>query len=171
MNDNAALALFEQRLSALAASERRHQGRSAMWLAHHWPDQYHERCARVGGRWVCRRCAALYPIGIFSAVVFALGIELWPRSWDPLMIWLLCLPATIAYCAEAFGLIRYNPRIQVLAMLVTATAFGRALGYEFVSRWSPEFWGPVAVFGGLWFFATLNGRRLGRSRPTSGQLS
>ncbi len=133
-----------------------------MWLAHHWPDHYHQRCAKVGNRWVCRRCGALYPLGLFVAVLFAMGIELWPRDWDPAAIWILCIPATVAYCGEALGLFNYRPRWQVAAMLVTAVAFGRALGYEFLNRWSPEFWGPVAVFGGLWFFATINGPWIAR---------
>ncbi len=163
-NQSAALALFEERLDALAAKERDRVGRANMWLAHHHPDDYADRCARVGSRWVCRRCTALYPLGILGAVFFAMGINLWPRSWDPTAIWLLCLPATVAYCGEAIGAFRYNPRWQVGTMLITSVGFGRALGYEFESRWSPAFWGPVAVFGGLWFFATINGGRLRQLR-------
>ena len=41
--------------------------------------------------------------------------------------------------------------------MLAAVAFGRALAYELDSRWSPEFWGPIAVFGGIWFLATMIG--------------
>ena len=70
------------------------------------------------------------------------------------MIWVLSIPATVAYCGEALGLLRYEPRWQVATTLLAALAFGRALGYELAERWSSEFWGPIAVFGGIWFLAT-----------------
>ncbi|MFV0259662.1 MAG: hypothetical protein ACK5PP_14595 [Acidimicrobiales bacterium] len=157
--DPVALARFEQGLAELAARERHRLGRRQLWTAHHWPEDYPERCVRIGGRWVCRRCAALYPLGILVAVVSAMGYPPWPESWDPWAIWLLSLPATMAYVGEAVGLFRYRARLQVAATLVTAVAFGRGLGYELTQRWSPEFWGPVAVFGGIWFAATIIGSR------------
>ena len=46
---------------------------------------------------------------------------------------------------------------------MTALAFGRALGYELEHRWSGIFWGPIAVFGGIWFAATVMAQR--RRRP------
>ncbi|MFV0525030.1 MAG: hypothetical protein ACK5RL_11070 [Acidimicrobiales bacterium] len=165
-----ALARFERRLAEMAARERRYQGRRNLWLAHHWPDDYPDRCVRLGRRWVCRRCAALYPLGVLVALVAALGYPPWPVSWDPWPIWILSLPATIAYVGEAVGLFPYRPRIQVAATLITAVGFGRGLGYEFGQRWSPEFWGPVAVFGGIWFAATLIGSRR-RAGAESGDQS
>ncbi len=152
-----ALAMFDAKLASIAATEKERIGRRNMWLAHHWPDEYHERCAVVGGRQVCRRCGALYPLGILVAIVSAVGLAPWPMSWDPTAIWILCIPATVAYCGEAIGLFRYAPKAQVAAMLITAVGFGRGLGYEFLNRWSPEFWGPVAVFGGIWFMFTMFG--------------
>lgn len=102
-------------------------------------------------------------MGFLVAFLAAAGYPLWPASWDPAAIWILCLPATVAYVGEAIGLFGYSPRWQVATMLITATAFGRALGYELVDRWSPEFWQPVAVFGGIWFLATVFG--LQTSKP------
>lgn len=160
-------ALFEQRLAQINSRNLNQRARRQMWLAHHWPEAYAERCVSIGGRHICRRCAALYPLGIIVAVLAATGLPLWPQSWDPTAIWMLCLPATVAFVGEAVGLFRYSPRWQVAAMLVTATAFGRGLGYELVDRWSPEFWQPVAVFGGLWFFATAIGHAR-RSRKAYG---
>ncbi len=150
-----ALARLDAGLHALGQRERDRQARRGMWLSHHDLNHQAERCVRVGRRAVCRRCAALYPLGIFVAVVSAAGMAPWPTSWDPWPIWVLSLPATFAYVGEAIGLFGYNARLQVATMLVTAVGFGRALGYEFEQRWSPEFWGPVAVFGGIWFLATL----------------
>jgi hypothetical protein len=163
----AGLAAFEAKLAELAAREREHVGRKNMWLAHHWPEHYAERCIVLGGRHVCRRCASLYPLGLLVAVLSAGGSLPWPDGVDPAAIWLLSIPATVAYCAEAVGLIAYRPWVQVTTTLLAALAFGRALGYELLERWSPEFWGPVAVFGGIWFFATTVGltrKRVARLR-------
>lgn len=148
-------ALFEQRLAQINERTRDHRARRQLWLTHHWPKDYPQRCVRVGSRHVCRRCAALYPLGFVVAFLSAFGLPLWPAAWDPAAIWILCIPATVAFVGEAVGVFRYSARWQVAAMLITALAFGRGLGYELVDRWSSEFWEPVAVFGGLWFFASL----------------
>lgn len=146
-----------------------------MWLAHHWPAHYRERCVRLGRHHVCRRCAALYPVGLIVAVLSAAGYPPWPTSFDPAMIWILCLPATIAFVGEAVGLFAYSPRWQVGAMVVTAVAFGRALGYELVDRWSPEFWQPLSIFAGLWFLASVfnakTTRRVALTSPASAPTS
>ncbi len=47
--------------------------------------------------------------------------------------------------------------MQVGTTIAAAFAFGHGLGYELQNRWSTEFWGPIAVFGGIWFFATVLG--------------
>jgi hypothetical protein len=162
----AALAMFDAKLKSLATQEKDILGRKNMWLAHHWPDDYAERCVNVGGRHVCRRCAALYPLGLLIAILSASGAYLWPVGFDPAAIWILSIPATVTYCGEAVGLFRYNPKVQVATTLIAALAFGRALGYEFVERWSLEFWGPITVFGGLWFVATMIGLTRKRLQPT-----
>ncbi len=154
----AALALFERRLVEVGNRERDRIGRGHLWLAHHWPAEYAERCITVGGRPVCRRCATLYPLGLTLAFLFATSVIPWPAGIDPAAIWLLSIPATIAYCGEAIGLFGYRPSIQVATTLLAAVAFGRGLSYELLTRWSTEFWGPIAVFGGIWFLATAIGR-------------
>lgn len=149
---------FERRLAEIRGRQerdRRHQrGRRQLWHAHHWPQHYGDRCVRIGDRHWCRRCLSLYPLGFLVAVLSAVGLPPWPGEADPAVIWLLCLPGTAAFVGEAVGLFPYRPRWQVAATLITAVAFGRGLGYELVQRWSPEFWGPVAVFGGIWFAAS-----------------
>lgn len=159
--------LFEQRLAAMTQERLLHDGKRNMWLAHHWPADYHERCVKIGKRHVCRRCAALYPLGLLVAVLSAYGLAPWPKSFDPWPIWIFSIPATVVYCGEALGLMRYRVRLQVGTTLLAAAAFGRALGYEFVERWSPMFWQPIFVFGLVWFLATLLGkyRQMGPALP------
>ncbi len=152
-----ALARFDAKLEDMARKQREHTSKKNMWLAHHWAEDYDERCIKVGSRHVCRRCSALYGVGFIVAFAAAIASWHWPLSWDPLAIWLLCIPATVAYCGEAAGLFRYSSKWQTIAMVITAFGFGRGLGYELVNRWSSEFWGPVAVFGGLWFMFTMIG--------------
>jgi len=145
---------FELQLARINRRERHYLGRKQLWHAHHWPEQYGERCVRIGSRHYCRRCAALYPLGFLVAFLAATGYPLWPETWDPAAIWILSIPATVAFVGVALGLFRYSPRWQVGTTLLAAAAFGRALGYELVDRWSPEFWQPIALFGGIWFLAS-----------------
>ncbi len=149
--------MLDARLAIIGAKERERLAKKQMWLAHHWPDEYQDRCVRVGSRHVCRRCAALYPLGLLVAILSFNGLTPWPTSIDPVPIWLLSIPATVAYCAEAIGVIRYDPRVQVATTLLAAVAFGHALSYEFAERWSTEFWGPISIFGGIWFVFTAIG--------------
>ncbi len=162
-----ALARFDDGVARLAAKERNRQAAGRLWLAHHWPDRYHERCVVVAGRPVCRRCAALYPLALLVALAATAGLAPWPPALDPWPIWLLSIPATVAYGAEAVGLIAYRPRWQVGTTLVAAVAFGRGLGYELTDRWHPWFWGPLVVFGSLWFWATVYGAARRRARTRS----
>jgi hypothetical protein len=146
---------FAAGVERLRARELEATGRRQLWHAHHWPSEYATHCVAAGGRHWCRRCLALYPLGFLVAVLSALGLPPWPPSADPTLIWVLCLPGTVAFVGEAIGVFGYRPRWQVGATLVTALAFGRGLGYELEQRWSPEFWQPVAVFGGIWFLASV----------------
>lgn len=154
-----ALAMFDAKLNALAQSESDVIGRKNMWLAHHWPEHYEERCVLIARHQICRRCAALYPLGLLVALLSTVGLVPWPGSIDPYAIWILSIPATLAYCAEALGLIQYSPKVQVSTTLLAALAFGRALGYEFQQRGSSQFWGPIVVFGLIWFVFTAIGMR------------
>lgn len=156
-DEELALRLLDARLALIGSREKEREARRKMWLAHHWPDHYAERCVTIGKHHVCRRCAALYPLGVLVAILSFNGLTPWPTSIDPLPIWLLSIPATLAYCAEAIGLIKYDPRVQVGTTLLAAVAFGHALSYEFAQRWSPEFWGPICIFGGIWFVFTAIG--------------
>jgi hypothetical protein len=136
--------------------------RRAMWLAHHWPDHY-DRCVHVAGRPVCRRCLWLYPLTVAVALAALADVLLWPRSLDPLLIWTVCIPGTLEFVGEQLGRLRYSARRQVLATISVALPLGRGLSYEFASRWSWEFWGPLLTYGSIWFTAAAVGhRRYGR---------
>ncbi|MEM7337759.1 MAG: hypothetical protein AAF467_03865 [Actinomycetota bacterium] len=138
-----------------------------MWLAHHHPDQYHERCLKVAGRPVCRRCASLYPLSFLVAGVSVVITAPWPAVVDLWLIWALSIPATIAYCGEALGLFGYSARWQAGTTLVAALAFGRALGYELLERGHPWFWSPLIVFGTMWFIATVLGNHQRTDAPVA----
>lgn len=154
-SETKAAALFELRLAEVGRRHRQREARRRLWLSHHWPEHYRQRCVRIGTHHVCRRCVSLYPLGFVVATLSAAGLPPWPASFDPAAIWILSLPATVAFVGEALGLFGYWPRWQVGATLLAAVGFGRALGYELLDRWSPEFWQPIAVFGGIWFFASF----------------
>ncbi len=154
-------ARFDALVARHRAAEDNHRSdrraRRILWLSHHWPEQYHDRCLRVGRLPICRRCSVLYGVGFLVALLVTVGIDPWPISWDPWLIWLCCLPATAAFVGEALGWFGYSVRWQVATTVVAGLAFGKALSYELGQRWSPEFWGPIAVFGGIWFAASLAG--------------
>jgi len=149
------LLLFERQLKKVGQEHARDQASGGLWLSHHWPEDYAERCVKIGSHHVCRRCAALYPLGIIIAFAVALGVPIWPNSLDPAAIWILSIPATFAYVGEALGFFKYNVKLQVGTTLIAAAAFGKGLSYELLERWSPEFWQPIFVFGLIWFLATM----------------
>ena len=151
---------FEAKLAEAQANQVPPKKNGPFWLAHHWPDDYHHRCVTIAGRPVCRRCLALHPLSLIVAVAFVANVDLWPAQFDPAMIWLLSIPATIAFSGEAIRMFPYSPKWQTGTTLLAALAFGRALGYELETRWHPFFWGPLAVFGGVWFLASWHGHRL-----------
>ncbi len=152
----------EERLQALIAEQQLRraeedkvaQGRRNLWLAHHWPGEY-ERCTIIGGRHVCRRCLVLYPVALIVLAVSFAGFAPWPERLDVWMVWLLSIPATLDFLAEKLRGVPYNPRRQVAVTLLVALALGRGFAHEFDDRWSWLFWGPVLVFGGIWFAAAV----------------
>ncbi len=149
------LAELDARVKAIGDRQRERQARRTLWLSHHWPDAYEQRCFKIGSKHVCRRCASLYPLALVVATVSLLGQPIWPDAWDTTAIWLVALPGTVAYVGEALGFFSYRPQWQVAATLITALAFGKGLGYELDARWSYEFWAPLVVFGAIWFSATV----------------
>lgn len=93
-----------------------------MWLSHHWPDEY-DRCVRVRGRLVCRRCLVLYPTSLVAALVA--GLVWWPESLDGWLLWVLPLPAVVDFVAEQLRLVRHSPTRLVALTIPLALACGR----------------------------------------------
>lgn len=156
----------EARLQALMAEQRArrevenqatHERRS-LWRTHHWANEY-DRCATVGGRHVCRRCLTLYPIALAVMALSLAGVPPWPASLDVWFVWGLCLPATLEFVAEKLADVPYSARRQVVVTALVAIAVGRGLAYEIDDRWSWIFWGPVLVFGSIWFLAAVTKAR------------
>ena len=128
------------------------EGRKNLWLAHHWPHRY-ERCTVVGGRHVCRRCLWFYGVSFLVLAVNAVDVTLWPEGWEPAVLWLLALPATIEFVGGEFGAWRYDARRQVLVTVLMGVAVGRGFFLELSDSGNWAFWGPVLVYGSTWFTA------------------
>ena len=159
---------FERAVAEINAREAEHRAAKGLWLSHHWPEEF-DRCVLVRGRHVCRRCLLLYPIALAVAAASLAGVPPWPASFDPWLIWLLCLPATFDFVTEQLGLVEYSVRRQTVATLLLAPALGRGIGYELDDSWSWEFWGPVLVFCTIWFLTTIVGRSREGSRMDDGK--
>ena len=126
--------------------------RKNLWRAHHWPHRY-ERCTTIGGRHVCRRCLWFYSVSLAVLAVNAMSLRLWPEAWEPGVLWLLALPATIEFIGGEFGAWRYDARRQILVTMVMGVAVGRGFHVELASPGHWVCWGPVLVYGSLWFTA------------------
>lgn len=149
---------------------RQRRARRDLWLSHHWLDEY-DRCAVVGGRHVCRRCLTLYPIALAVMALSFVGAAPWPGSADPVLIWALCIPATLEFLAEKLWSVAYSPRRQIAVTALVGLALGRGLAHEVDDRWSWLFWGPVLVFGTVWFVAAaLSAQRSMMKRALAGSI-
>jgi len=117
-----------------------------LWLSHHHADQA-DRCVRVGGLAVCRRCLVLYPIALVAAVAGALGAR-WPVSLDRTLLWLLPIPAVLDLLADALGH-RHVPRRQVAATMLLAVAMGVAWLRTRTQPGDGLVWSVVGTYGVL----------------------
>jgi hypothetical protein len=127
-------------------------------LSHHRPDEY-DRCFRIGGRHVCRRCAVLYPIAFAVAIASLAGVH-WPAAWDKSLLFFLPLPVTLEFVIERFGGLRYHAGRQMLLTLVAAPALGRGFARYLVNPGDRLFWMMVLLFGGSCLFALLASRNM-----------
>ena len=129
---------------------------NALLLSHHPPSQY-DRCFRIGGRHVCRRCAVLYPLAFAVAFASLLGAH-WPEAWDRTLLFLLPLPVTLEFVIERLGGIRYHAVRQMAVTLLAAPALGRGLARYWTHQNDRLFWGMVLLFGGSALLALMFGR-------------
>lgn len=118
-----------------------------VWLSHHQPDQ-HDRCVRIAGRPVCRRCLVLYPLA-FVVAGLSLATVGWPDRLDPWLLVLLPLPAVVEFCGEQSGRLLYSGRRQVLVTIPLAFALGQGFARYIQNPADGLFWAMLAVYGGL----------------------
>lgn len=169
--DDAAMAEVDAKFAAVAQRRRqeaelREENRVAyrdLWMSHHWPHRY-ERCTVIRGRHVCRRCLWFYALSFLTLAAAPLGISPWPSAWDAVLVWVLSIPATIDFVAGELGWIKYDARRQVVVTSLLGLAVGRGFYAELVMSPSPIFWGPVAVFGSIWFAVAVRAWFKGRGQ-------
>ena len=159
---------FGAKVAELRQRDQHVQARRQMWHAHHWPEDY-ERCVQIGRRSVCRRCLVLYPLTFAIALLALADVLLWPRKFDPLLIYVLSIPGTVEYAAEQLGLIRYSARRQVIGTALVAIPLGRGFSYELDHRWSWYFWGPLFTFGTIWYLSAVVGKRRRERQARAGK--
>jgi hypothetical protein len=129
-------------------------------LAHHPPSQY-DRCLRIAGRPVCRRCAVLYPLA-FAVMAASLAGWHWPARWDQTLLTLLPLPVTLELVLERFGAVRYRPARQIALTVLAAPALGRGFARYLFHPGDRLFWTMLLLYGGaaaLVLYTTRGGRR------------
>jgi len=124
-----------------------------IWLTHHQPGQL-DRCARIGGLPVCRRCLLLWPL-TFAAFALALAGVRWPRSADDLMLVVLPLPAVAEFVLEHAGRWTYRRRRQALVSVPLAAALGVGLDRYVHRPGDSLWWSVVVVYGAVCVGAAL----------------
>jgi len=118
--------------------------RTALWLSHHWPEDY-DRCAVVGRSHVCRRCLWFWPTCLGVTVLTLAGVR-WPLGLDPWLLFLLPVPVVADWWAEHLELVEYSATRQVALTLVAAPAVGVGLARYLESPGDTLFWSVVAVY-------------------------
>jgi peptidoglycan/LPS O-acetylase OafA/YrhL len=138
---------------------------SPLFLSHHPPSQY-DRCFRVGGQHVCRRCAVLYPLAFAVAIASFAGAH-WPEAWDRTLLYLLPLPVTLEFVVERLGGLRYHAGRQIALTLLAAPALGRGFARYVAHPGDRLFWTMVLLFGGSALLALLLTAGRGSNRDQS----
>ena len=135
-----------------------------MWLAHHYPDDYH-RCVLVGRSYVCRRCLVLYPISF--------AVALTTLRWQPgdavdsALLFVLPLPAVIELVLEQLRVLTHDPSRQVLVTIPLALGLGRGFAVYLNDLTSLRFWIPIVVYFTVCFCAVAWNRRAPRPEQRS----
>ncbi len=123
------------------------QAISGLLLSHHQPDQF-DRCIRVGGKHVCRRCTILYPVA-FTIMALSLSGFIWSSSLDRVLLFVLPIPVTAEFVLEHLGVLTYRKLRQIGTTLIAAPALGQGLARYLESPKDRLFWQMVLLFGGV----------------------
>jgi hypothetical protein len=118
--------------------------RTALWLSHHWPEEY-DRCVHIGRSHVCRRCLWFYPVCLATMALTLAGVR-WPVELDPWLLFLLPVPVVIEWWGEQLRLIRYSAARQVPLTLLCAPAVGVGLARYLESPGDGLFWAVVGSY-------------------------
>ncbi len=136
------------------------QRRTALWLSHHYPNEY-DRCAVVAGRHVCRRCLVFYPV-CFAFTALALAGIRWPVQLDAWLLWLLPVPVVLEWWLEHLGWASYSAARNVALTLICAPAVGVGLARYLEDPGDGLFWWVVATYAVVCLLPVLLGARGGR---------
>ncbi len=135
--------------------------RAPLWLTHHHPPQ-HDRCWRVRGTLVCRRCTLLWPLA-FAVMVAAGAGSWWPSGADAVLLVVLPLPGVVEFVLEHFGVVRYSRRRQLVVTVPVAIAIGRLLARYLDDQADAIFWVVVVGYAITMFGAAVVGHRRARA--------
>lgn len=136
--------------------------RTALWLSHHWPEDY-DRCARIGRSHVCRRCLWFWPVCLATTALALAGTR-WSTSLDPWLLALLPVPVVAEWWGEHLHRLDYSASRQVVLTVVAAPAVGVGLARYLVTPGDGLFWTVVGVYAVVCLVPLLVGAR--RAGPT-----
>ena len=118
-----------------------------LWLTHHQPAEL-DRCVKVGGHHVCRRCLLLWPL-TFTVLVLAFAGVRWPRAADGLLLVVLPIPAVAEFVFEHAGRWSYRPARQTVVTAALAAALGVGLDRYLHHPADALWWTVSLVYGGV----------------------
>jgi hypothetical protein len=129
---------------------------TAMWLAHHYPEDY-DRCVRIGRAHVCRRCLVLYPLALATMVV-ALAVGAPTGSGSGLLavaMVVLPIPAVAEFVLEHRGVLKYHPARQIAVTVPLGIGLGCGFARYLRAPGDLVFWAVVVVYVGICLAAAL----------------
>ena len=135
-----------------------------LWLSHHHAHQA-DRCVRIAGVAVCRRCLVLYPVALVVGIAGVAGLR-WPVSLDATLLWMLPIPAVLDLLADTLSG-EHRPQRQVVATAVLAVAMGVAWLRTRHNVGDGLVWSVVGTYGLLCLAAIWASGRAAQAEATT----